>query len=283
MPKDFTAQDEKGFRAYLRQKKGCAPTTVDLYVTHVKSCVNDANGILERLVSDLAPKTKRAIKASLLAWARYREDTKLEKEIKEIKLPAAHRINIKEPLTSEEWHKFRTAIEQSDYNTPLKAVLGIIINRGLRVGDVLNITREKAVTAIETNRLSVETKGDKWVVFGVLLSFKDYLQMLVNIPDWKAVSDLLSTSKDINKRKKAARLTVWRAVKQLSKKVGLDPKKVSPHRFRRTIAVEFLKHPQVNGNLELLRKYMNWSSIQIAQTYIDSIDQEQLDEIGETL
>jgi integrase len=276
-------KDQKKFYQYLVMTRGCTGGTADLYTSDVRIALSHKDGYLGRLQDDIAPKTKHHIRAALIAYARFTKDIEMEETLKNLKLPPAKRVSTKTPLQKQQWVEFRKYVDACTYvDIPTRCAIGIMINRGLRVSDVLNIQHDNVIKALETGTLMVEVKDRKWAPFGVVQSFKSYLEILSRIKDkWVYLYELITDAKGSKQQKKNARLRIWRVVKHMAKDLGIE--NVSPHRFRRTFAVEMLNHPKVGGNLELLRQAMAWSSIAIAQTYLDHDQQKQVDEIADDL
>lgn len=262
--------------------RGRDPTTADVYVTHVTLAMEDADPIRGRLLNkSLSPNTRHLALAALRSWAKYTNDMALRETLDDIRLPPARRVTVKKPLSRVELKRFIEAFDDQE-DAPLKAVVGLMLKRGLRVGDVLRIRREEITNALRTNVLSFVAKGNKTLEFGVTRAFKDCLVILADQPKYGRVKDLLSNSQGTEAQKLgAAKMNVRRYLKEIASDAGIDPTEVYPHRLRRTVATYFLE--KVGGDLTKLKAWLQWESIATAASYADYHTREELDEAGEKL
>lgn len=77
---------------------------------------------------------------------------------------------------------------------------------------------------------------------------------------------------------RAARLNVERVFSRLGEEIGLEAGAVTPHRLRRTYAVNFLQ--AVDGDVVKLKDHMGWASLQTAMRYVDHSQREELDKVA---
>lgn len=274
--------DLVAFQEWLILKRGCVKGTAKLYAQNVLNASQHHEGFFGKLTDpNIAPKTKRHIKAAIVAYARFTKDRELEASIREVRLPPADRVTVKIPLDRDLWVKFITVLDDSQAFSPeIRACMGIIAIRGYRVSDVLRMERKEILRGLQTGILSTVGKGRKRLEYTVQ-PFRKYLITLLGVKDWVKVADLISNSKRDDMT--AARVKLLRAFKTLAKEVGIDPKDIFTHRFRRTVATMFLDHPSVKGDLEKLRQFMGWSNVTIAAGYADHDRRKELDVVADDL
>jgi len=263
------------FRSWLLER-GRSVDTASLYISNLRSCVADKNGLTHRLVAGkLAPNSLRTNLASLRAWALYSDDTKLAKRLSDIRLPPARRVRIKLPLEVIEWKKVIKHIQTCKMtNEAMRHVLLLMAIRGFRSGDILRMKRTEMEAALSSGKLIYEGKGRKQLEFSAA-PIRPQLEALVEFEDWERVRDLISTSGN----PKIASKKVWRAARRTAHKVGVF--KMNPHRYRHTFATNYLKELKGDPQAILkLQKYMGWESMNTAARYVDSVSQDELDVIG---
>jgi site-specific recombinase XerC len=279
-------RDLSGFRAWLITR-GRSTNTADAYVGGVKRAL-EAKTITARLLErGLAPKSKRVILASIRAYALYRGDAKLTAALKDIKLPTASRVTVKRPLEFADWQRLCAAIDGDDkLRPPVRAVLGLLANRGFRCGDVLRMKRAQIEKALATGDLVFRAKGGRWLRYTTGASVRPYLELLVGKDNgrWLQVADLVSRHSKPARRHKEAVATCNAALRRVAATVGLAPADVHSHRLRRTYSVHFLR--SMAGDPEAMQKLqaqMQWASPATAFEYTDYVNRGQLDKLDENL
>lgn len=273
-----TEADLAAFRVWL-EENDLMPDTIDIYIGHVKAAL--AVGIIEMLRDDArAPKTRKLIQASCRRWALFTEDTKLQKAMGKIRLPAARRKKPKVPIERQQLFDLIDELERAADMTPvMKGVIGTMACRGLRVGDVLRLQRTEIEEALASGVLGFEAKGRRRLEFKILLTYKAALKRLVAAgagTEWERVDELVSPKSEKSARKAAAK-AVSRALHRLGIRAGIL--NLHPHRLRRTYAVEYLR--QMPGDPEAIMKlqqHMQWANMTTAMEYIDHQRGAELDE-----
>lgn len=262
-------------------RRGRDQSTADLYSGNVRRAFAADDPPLGVLRDNaLAPKTRSHIKAALRAWAKFHRDADLLELLEDIKLPPAVRKKAKVPFADDEIRNIRTEIDRADYlDEPMRAVLGLMAVRGLRVGDVLRMRRQEVRDALRTGYGSFELKGHHRIELSLKAKpIRRYFAILGDADGkWDRVRDLISDGES----PQAARMSVWRALKGVAAEVGIEPGDVYPHRLRRTVASNFLE--AVNGDLVKLQKYLNWQNISTAASYADHARREEFERIEERL
>lgn len=257
-------QDLKKFEAWLIGR-GRDEKTAELYRKHLNTILAAGEISVKRLLDkNLAPLTRRSIKASLKAWAKYTKNTELIEQLDDIKLPPARRVGIKIPLEKSDWKKLRKEIDTYEL-TPEVAVIGMMATRGFRVGDVLRMTRSEVKEAVDSGTLAITVKGGRRLEFGVTDAYRRYLEALLTQPKWKQMEDLIPN-----------KMRVRRTLKEIATEAGLDASEIYPHRLRRTVATYFLE--SVGGDLTKLKDWMGWTNINTAASYTDFHKKKDLDD-----
>lgn len=285
---DVTPDNLVRFRESLVER-GMSAGTVDLYALLVRTCARHPKGLLGRLVdADLAPKSLHANRAAIMAWARFAEDDELERKLKRMRLPPSVRVNPKTEFATGLWRDLAAGV-RADRTLPpaMRATLLLITVRGLRCSDALRVRRAEVATALRTGRLGFEGKGRRRQDYDVR-PIREALELLhAQKGDWVLVEDLLVSRRcraSGAARRKMAAQAVRRSLLKIALKIAPDDARggsVYPHRFRRTQATEFLR--RMKGDPQALPKlmtYMGWSSMATALQYVDAVDKDQLDNVG---
>ncbi len=277
-----TSRHEERLRAFsdwlLRRGRGAG--TAALYVTNVRSCLADPDGITHRLVAgDLAPNSARNNRAALAAWAQHTKDADLAAALADMRLPPARRVRTKPPLDRATWARIMKHIDTCEgESVAMRQVLGIMARRGFRSGDVLRMKKTEIQRALATGKLPYEGKGRKRLEVDAT-PIRRQLEILAGISGgWKVVRDLIAKSTN----PKVASVKVWRAAKRTAEAVAVAD--MNPHRFRHTVATRFLEALAGDPNAIIkLQKYMFWENMQTAARYVDAVSQAELDQIGNRL
>lgn len=276
---EISSKNLERFRSWVMER-GRSDTTAGRYVLNVRTCGADPKGITHRLVSgDLAPNTLRCNRAALQAWATFASDDVLRKRLIDIRLPPARRVRTKQPLAVDPLRTLVRHIQSCDMrpgDEPMRHVLLIMALRGFRSGDVLRMRRAEVVRALATGKIGYEGKGRKRIEFSAQ-PIMAQLQALAEYKGWDRVRDLIGTgSPEAMSRK------VWRAARRIAAQIGIT--EMNPHRFRHTFATNFLNQLKGDPNaIVKLQKHMQWESIGTAARYVDAVNQDELDAIGDGL
>jgi integrase len=274
-----TARQLDDFDAWLRDY-GRAESTARLYVHNVRAAYR-AGGPLKRLNDPLlAPKTRRHILAALRAWARSRSDDQLLEKLGKLRLPPAERSTEKVPLPRAAWLALIKHLDTASRpRPPIRAALGLMATRGFRRGDVLRMEREKIVAALDSGTLTYNAKGNRWLQFSVLPTYRRHLQTLASYDHWHHVRDLVSPrAADVHK---AAGKKLARALDGCGQQIGLAAGAIYPHRLRRTYATLYLEQLGAAPDAVVrLQQHMGWRSLATAMAYVDHARGVELDDVA---
>lgn len=265
---------------------GRSPGTVRLYPLLVGACARHEDGITGRLVAgELEPKSLHVNRAALRAWAEFAEDPDLEKRLKRIKLPPARRAKPKRELERERWKELAAAIKTTKLRDPMRATLLIMARRGFRSGDVLRLRKTEISHAIKSGTLSFAAKGNRRIEYKATPIMEALETLHAQRGDWNRVEDLLVSPRCLSTgfdRRRAAAAAVSRALVKVAE--AISESGVHPHRLRRTYAVYFLH--ELRGDPQAMVKlqhHMGWDSLTTAAGYVDAVNRDELDEIGDRL
>lgn len=267
--------DRDAFTNYL-QRRGLSSRTIDQYVFQVSAAYTKTDP-LERLTArSLAPKTRHVVRAALTAYARFRRDDELRAELAEVRLPPAKRTNAKVPLSETAWQALHAEVETRYLDDTRSAIVGVMERRGLRLGDVLRLRRVEIDRALSSNVLTYEVKGSNRLEFGVLPTYRRYLEALQSAFPSQAPGQLVSQLVTDGKSEAAADRSIQRHLSLLADEAGIGH--VHPHQLRRTYAVWFYR--KCGRDLEALRQHMGWATVATAAAYIDHDRRNELDEMA---
>lgn len=258
-------------------RRGRNKLTADGYASDVRIALEECSTPVQRLLStDLAPKSRRRNLAALRAWAKFTKDEELIEILNDLKLPPADRLTPKIPLKEAIWKKLINKIEESNEPDAIKACLYIIAVRGPRISDVLRLKRKEVEEAIRTGVLSFQAKGAKRLEYGTK-NFKWALETLVELKrPWRQVYEAVTAKGTMISASQRLR----RALRRIAEPLGLSEKDIYPHKLRRTVATQFLNKVK---DVTKLQKFMGWSSVQTASSYVDHDEREELEKVGDSL
>jgi integrase len=276
------------YEAWLR-RRGAGSGTIKQYRMHAARTINGQD-VFDRLTDrSLSPKYRRMCRAAALSFARFNKDAALIEELGDVRLPAPVRKTAKVPLSESAWKAVRAEIDAADYlKEPIRAVLGLMSTRGLRSGDVLRLKRSEISSALKTGVLSYVAKGERRLEFGVLKSFRPYLELLeaaFSGTRASAVCDLIALRASAETKMTAAAETVSRMLTRVGEAVGddleVDPDELHPHKLRRTYAT--LYYEACGRDPMKLKQHMCWSSIETAMSYVDHDQRDELDLVADKM
>ena len=152
----------------------------------------------------------------------------------------------------------------------LALLLETICATGIRVSEVKYIT----VEAVQAGRADISLKGK---IRTILLPGKLRRKLLQYAKQQKIVSGEIFLAED---GKSISRYRIWREMKRLCKKAGVEESKVFPHNLRHLFATTFYR---VTRDIVKLADILGHSSINTTRIYLISTGQEhvrQLERLG---
>lgn len=273
--------DIADFRAWLL-RRGRTESTAQEYGRALRRLLAVDDPIAPLLDRDSAPATRNHNATVLRQWAVFSENITLQKQIKEIRLPHPGRKQVRVPCEQKEWFDIIDHVQSADYlNDVERAVVEIIVVRGIRCGDVLRLRKTEVEEAVKTGRLGFEGKGERRIVFGA----QNILEPLkaLNAMSWPRsdrVWGLVSPrAASVNARDAAGR-RIRTCFKKIEHKLKYSRGEIYAHRFRHTYVNSFLD--AMSGDpaaIFKLQSQMGWSNMSTAQSYVKQADTEELSEI----
>lgn len=174
----------------------------------------------------------------------------------------------------ESWAKLATRVALDARSDPASAVLGVLIDTGLRVGDVLALERNALLGSTgEVVRLTQKGGSERF------LPWDDCWAALHEV--WSAsgagnVAALVSPGGDGSPiAGHAAYRRVEKALKRLAVELQL-PGRAHLHRLRRTVAVQVIR---TTGDLEVARHALGQASIQTTVRYVNEARPDELSKV----
>lgn len=165
-----------------------------------------------------------------------------------------------------------------DDDTPEAAVLLILLRTGLRVHDVLTVTRSAFLEGRRTGIITITQKGGSHrhiPLEGAQAEWERLGELWDAAPKHQTVAHLVSPRGDGSPHAGgAAYKRVYRRLQSLGEGLDLTGRH-HPHRARRTVAIQALR---ATKDLDLVRQLLGQRSIATTARYVD---EERPDDVGE--
>ena len=246
------------FTQFLRQEER-APATVEKYLRDVRAFVSWLDGrlVTKQLAAEwkthllsqgLLPATVNGKVSAINGLFRFLgwEDCR----VKFLKLQRRAFRDASRDLTRSDFERLRLAASGK-----LALLLEAICATGIRVSEVRYIT----VEAAQAGRADVSLKGK---IRTILLPGKLCRKLLKFARQQKIASGEVFLSRDGNS---LSRHQIWREMKTLCKKAGVEASKVFPHNLRHLFAVTFYK---TTRDIVKLADLLGHSSINTTRIYL---------------
>lgn len=254
------------FETYL-EDQGLAERSIQTYLGWMKRLLKRKNVLAVFEDENICVLTKKGIAATLRHWARFSTNNKLLEAIdspkvtRQIKKPPEDPSRITQPLSPEESKALVRVLGRYKGKPPLWVwpCFRLCLKLGLRVRvDLLRITRSRAVASLKEGRLQIRTKRDKErsVPSDIV---REELQALLALKPWSTLYELISDDEATAYR------TVYRALKSLAAKAGIDPRTVYPHRLRHTAADRIYEE---TGDILLVRDLLGHEDVSTSGGYL---------------
>ena len=163
-------------------------------------------------------------------------------------------------LSKEEYFRLvKTAKE--DGNSRLAMILQTICSTGIRVSELEAIT----VEAVKNNSVVIHNKGKLRTILLPDELRKELLYYISKNGIKKGIVFSTSSGKPVN------RSNIWREMKKICEKAGVDEEKVFPHNLRHLFAVVFY---EIKKDIAKLADILGHSSIETTRIYIKTTVEE---------
>lgn len=261
------------YARFLRQEER-ASATIEKYLRDVRSFVSWLNSkpVTRQLAAEwkshllsegLSPATVNGKVSAVNGLFRFLgwEDCR----VKFLKLQRRAFRDASRDLTKSDFERLRSAASER-----LALLLEAICATGIRVSEVRYIT----VEAAQDGRVDISLKGK---IRTILLPGKLCRKLLKFARQQKIASGEIFLTKD---EKSLSRHQIWREMKLLCKKAGVEASKVFPHNLRHLFAVTFYK---ATRDIVKLADLLGHSSINTTRIYLLTTGTEhvrQLEKLG---
>ena len=274
---EITEKQLRQFAAHLKSGE-CSPGTLEKYLRDARAFAvwldgreltgETAAAWREHLVkAGYAPVTVNSMLSAVNSFFKFlgREDCK-------VKFLRVQRRVFREQsreLTKAEYQRLLNTA-QSCGQERLRLLMETICSTGIRVSEVRYITME----AVRWGRADISLKGK---IRTILLPSKLCRKLLKYAKKQKIVSGEIFLTRN---GKSLSRRQIWREMKDLCKKAGVESSKVFPHNLRHLFAVSFYK---VCKDIVKLADILGHSSIDTTRIYLVATGAEharQLERLG---
>lgn len=159
-------------------------------------------------------------------------------------------------LTKEEYKKLILTANKKGQKR-LSLIMQTIASMGIRISELCFITAE----SLKKGKVSVYNKGKRRMIF-----YPEKLQKMLSQygKEQRILSGCLFRTKA---GKPMNRSNIWREMKNLCKKAGVEPEKVFPHNLRHLFAREFY---QIKKDISKLADVLGHHNIETTRIYIKS-------------
>lgn len=264
----LTARQAAAYAQYLRQEER-APASIEKYRRELENFSAWAAGREvtretaaewreELLRLGLAPATVNAKLSALNGFFRF-----LGWEECRVRLLKVQRKLFRDPgrdLSREEYLRLLTAARETGRER-LELLMEAVCSTGIRVSEVPCLT----VEAARAGRAVIRLKGK---IRTVLLPGKLCRKLLKYAQKQKTVSGEIFLTRD---GRSLSRKQIWREMKALCSRAGVEPSKVFPHNLRHLFAVTFYR---VCRDVVKLADMLGHSSVETTRIYLLSSGEE---------
>ncbi|KYG34932.1 tyrosine-type recombinase/integrase [Alkalihalobacillus trypoxylicola] len=259
-------QEYKQLKAFLVEKRGITELT-SIHQADMKAYLRykQNSGLKPQSIQSMAKQVK-----AFFNWC-VNEEYLVKSPMDKVALPKVPKL-VLTGLTTNEVVKMMNSFKGNDFlNTRNLAILCIMTDCGLRAMEVSGL---KEVNVRETEIL-VFGKGSKERLVFISPALKKILIKYERVKRQYFKGRIKQSDHYFlaYQGKSMSTVAVYNLVKESSKRVGIDSKRVSPHMFRHYFAVQSV----LSGiDIYSLSKLLGHSDINITERYLRSLDSSQL-------
>ena len=272
--------DLEGFRAWLGTQKGRhgAPLPATTIGTYTRSAAMIArDGVRARRNAALLGAARQ-----LLAWPDCPDELRSVLEaLRAEGLATSGRSKPARSIPDEAWRAFTRKLEARASADAATAVLYVLADTGLRIGDVLRLELTELRSGARTGRLDLTVKGGRERILrwdGAESAWNALLEHAKRARSATIVAHLVSPGSD-----PSAGAAAYKACARTMAAIGaeVDPEeRWHPHRMRRTVLVTALRETH---DIVAVQKLGDHGSITTTQRYLDEVDAEETAELQRKL
>ena len=260
------------FKTWLEtdEDTALAERTVDLYVRSVELALRRGDPMDVFADESLGISRKQTYRRALLHWARFTGDEELGAKVRAWKPSRRARKTEGRRKKGEaraldldtEWSRLRAAIWALE-SSPLRGALGLLATSGLRLGEVLGLTREHLEALSRDGSARITQKGGRprYAVVVVPEQIAYCRDLLEGMPRQGTVLDALTTRRRKSRKGVEAYLTAQ--LRSLAESCGIEAH-VHPHALRRTVGDAVYR---ATGSLPAVQDCLGRASIEPTARY----------------
>jgi len=224
------------FMTYLFQQK-LRPATVSLYCGAVRRALELPDKLAILGNEKIGASTRETYRKALFHWASFTQNEPLAAKLRSW-TPGRHPQRVKEVRVldvEQEWPRLRRAV-LTHHDPVLAAIMYLLLTSGLRIAEVLDLTREQLFQAAAGNEVFTLQKGGTERLFVLPTETMRHqghrLAETVRFADADVVWKVLCSTRRTTRR--AVEDYIRREMKAVGESVGIPG--VHPHSARHTIA-----------------------------------------------
>jgi len=180
-------------------------------------------------------------------------------------------------LSDLEWRQLWQAVTADP--TPAARVIEAQMVSGLRVGDVLGMTREALRRGLQHEQLRFHVKGGSERILYTAPAHETWARLFALFARKSASQAHTVADAVCAKGPRCAYHTVGRRIKRLGRETGIE--RLHTHQLRRTVAVQALR--ATDGDLVAVQQLLGHASIHSTARYVDEAQPERVAALSRTL
>lgn len=262
--------DLADYITYL-QSKGIRDRSIVEYVRHVRRALAAGGDLAAPLRAAKSASAWQGAFAAVLHYAAFTGQGDLREVLcKAVPCPKRPPRET-EPVQEQDWQKAILAAQQQP--DPLRSVLEVLLMSGLRINDVLQITREAANKVIQYGSVKITQKGGRIREWAPSEDTTTPLQRLLALPEWQTLQDLIAPS-----HWKTAQNRLRKALAIVCQNAGVAY--ANPHRYRHTMATEMNEQ---GVDPRTMQKILGHASLQTTMKYVHPSAKRQREAVNSVL
>ena len=268
------------FLEYLEARLD-SPKSVDLYYRAVLQALEGSDPLLFVEDESLGGSRRDTFRKALIHYARWKADDELLAALKDMRIPGRwKRSRVVNALTLDEWKRLQETIREDEKHDDgaMRAALLLLCTSGLRISELLDLTRETLEEALSEGKAITYQKGRtlRWYVIGTEEQWESSSVLLEAMTAsknqvWRVLA------KDSKTKDTVGQSLRW-ALKRAAKIAGIG-KKVNPHMLRRVAGDAVRK--AARGDMKVVQDFLGHQSLKTTIEWYQ--DHSHPDEVAEAL